>query len=599
MPPVSPLRTLLDRPRGSTDRLLAVVAGSGQIARCAAEAGADFLLVLSAGAYRTLGAGSLASFLAYGNANDQTEALLREQILPVCGKLPVVAGVLAGDPTQPLAKRFARLRDLGVAGVTNWPAVGFVDGTLRRAMEAEGAGVAGEVAMLQAAAAAGLATFGFALEPDAARAFAAAGIDALVLNLGLTREVEDVHERRDQLQQALVRLREMQEAARRTGRQPVTLAFGGPATTPADLEQILRHADVSGYAGGSVFERLPVRESVTATISHFKSTAAPSGGAGAETGLGDMVGRSEGMRAVFRLIERVAPRDVNIVIEGESGTGKELVASLLHRLSPRAPHAFVTLNCGAIAESLLESELFGHEKGAFTGAHRRRLGKFELAHRGTLFLDEIADLSPHAQVSLLRVLQQREITRVGGEQSLPVDVRIVSASHQNLGELVRAGKFRADLYYRLNGLTLPVPPLRDRTEDIEPLAEATLRRLCLQWNLKPRRLASTFLQQLARHAWPGNVRELQHVIGQALLLEESRTLVGHHFTPVAAPGAAAPVRRGPVAPATAEPDDSAPRGPSRRDRALAALRAAGGNKSVAARSLGVTRKSLYAWLASA
>jgi len=403
LPPANPLRALLDRPRGSTDRLLAVVAGSGQIARCAAEAGADFLLVLSAGAYRTLGAGSLASFLAYGNANDQTEALLRKQILPVCGKLHVVAGVLAGDPTQPPAKRFARLRELGVAGVTNWPAVGFVDGTLRRAMEAEGAGVAGEVAMLQAAAAAGFATFGFALEPEAARAFAAAGIDALVLNLGLTREVEDVHERRDQLQQALVRLREMQEAARRTGRRPVTLAFGGPATTPADLEQILRHADVSGYAGGSVFERLPVRESVTATISHFKRAAAP-GGSDAETGLGDMVGRSERMRALFRLIERVAPRDVNIVIEGESGTGKELVASLLHRLSPRAPHAFVTLNCGAIAESLLESELFGHEKGAFTGAHRRRLGKFELAHRGTLFLDEIADLSPHAQVSLLRVL---------------------------------------------------------------------------------------------------------------------------------------------------------------------------------------------------
>jgi len=162
---------------------------------------------------------------------------------------------------------------------------------------------------------------------------------------------------------------------------------------------------------------------------------------------------------------------------------------------------------------------------------------------------------------------------------------------------VRAGKFRADLYYRLNGLTLPVPPLRERTEDIEPLAEATLRRLCLQWNMKPRRLASAFLQQLARHAWPGNVRELQHVIGQALLLEESRTLVGHHFTPVAAP---LPAARGEPDAASAAPAESiAARGPARRERALAALRAAGGNKSVAARTLGVTRKSLYAWLASA
>jgi two-component system response regulator HydG len=587
----NPLTVLFSRRDTSPDRLLAVVAGSGQIARCAVEAGADFLMVLSAGAYRTVGAGSLASFLAYGNANDQTEALLRTQILPASARLPVIAGVLAGDPTRPLAERLAVLRDLGVAGVTNWPAVGFVDGALRRQMEAEGIGVAGEVALLKAAARSGFATLGFALDPEAARSFTAAGVDALVLNLGLTREVEDVRERRDQLQQSLVRLRAMQAAARGTGRTPFTLAFGGPATTPADLEQILRHSDVQGYAGGSVFERLPVHESVTATISHFKSAATPTGNEGADAGLGDMIGRSERMRTVFRLIERVAPRDVNIVIEGESGTGKEIVATLLHRLSPRAPHAFVTLNCGAIAESLLESELFGHEKGAFTGAHRRRLGKFELAHRGTLFLDEIADLSPHAQVSLLRVLQQREITRVGGEHSIPVDVRIVAASHRNLAEQVRAGKFRADLYYRLNGLTLPIPPLRERVEDIEPLVETTLRRLCRQWNLPARRLSSSFLAQLCRHAWPGNVRELQHVIGQAVLLEDSRTLAGHHFRANGAlPAGGAEPEPTPPAAATEPPM------PSRRERALAAVRAAGGNKSTAARQLGVTRKTLYAWL---
>lgn len=593
MPQENSLLSLFDRQRASTDRLLAVVAGSGQIARCAVEAGADFLLVLSAGAYRTLGAGSLASFLAYGNANDQTEALLRQQILPTCGTLPVVAGVFASDPTLSLEQRFAVLRSLGVSGITNWPAVGFVDGVMRRAMEAEGAGVESEVRMLSAAAKAGFATLGFALEPEAAQAFASAGVDALVLNLGLTREVDDVHERRDQLQQALVQLRAMQKAGRGTGRNPVMLAFGGPATTPADLEQILRHADVSGYAGGSVFERLPVRESVTATLSHFKSAATSAAGERRSEGLGDMVGGSEGMRAVFRLIERVAPRDVNIVIEGESGTGKELVATLLHRLSPRAPHAFVTLNCGAITESLLESELFGHEKGAFTGAHRRRLGKFELAHRGTLFLDEIADLSPHAQVSLLRVLQQREITRVGGEQSLPVDVRIVSASHQNLAECVQQGRFRTDLYYRLNGLTLNIPPLRERVDDIETLADAILRRLCLQWNLKPRKLSSTFLAQLKRHAWPGNVRELQHVLGQAVLLEESRTLVGHHFIPTSAPARSQSANRHSATPLSI-PDAPAP---TRRERALAALREADGNKSAAARSLGLTRKSLYAWLA--
>ncbi len=396
----------------------------------------------------------------------------------------VVAGVLAGDPTRDMAERFRVLQDLGVTGITNWPAVSFVDGRLRELMENEGVGVSREVEMLQAAAELGFATLGFAVDLAAARAFGTAKVDAVVLAIGLTREVADVHEHRDQLQQGLVQLRAMQAAARSGGNEPFTIAFGGPATTPADLEQIIRQTDVQGYGGGSVFERLPVQESVSATIRHFKSAAIePVRRDDKHAGFGNTVGRSPPMRKVFDLIERVAPRNVNILIQGESGTGKELIATWLHRLSPRAAHAFVTLNCGAIPESLLESELFGHEKGSFTGAHRRRLGKFELAHRGTLFLDEVADLSAHAQVSLLRVLQQLEITRVGGEQSIPVDVRIVSASHQDLADRVAAGLFRADLYYRLNGMTLQVPPLRERPDDIPALVEATLQHFCIQWNL--------------------------------------------------------------------------------------------------------------------
>lgn len=583
----NPIRQLFAANQIGAPRLVAVVAGSGLITRCAVQAEADFVLALSASVYRNLGAGSIASFLSYGNANDQTEALLRTQILPSCGKLPVVAGVLASDPTCPLQERFRRLKALGVAGITNWPAVGLIDGSLRQVMESEDAGISSEVEMLRAAAKYGFATLGFALDPKAARAFAAAKVDGLVLTLGFTREVEDVHERRDQLQQALVQLRAMQAAVRSTGYEPFTLAFGGPATSPGDLEQILRHTDIKGYAGGSVFERLPVQESVTATISHFKSTAMQPLGGDASVGLGNMIGRSPRMRELFRLIERVAPRNVNIVIQGESGTGKELVATLLHRLSPRAPRAFVTLNCGAIAESLLESEFFGHEKGAFTGAHRRRLGKFELANHGTLFLDEVADLTAHAQVSLLRVLQQQEITRVGGEESIQVDVRVIAASHQDLAERVAAGLFRADLYYRLNGMTVRVPPLRERPEDIPPLSEAAFQRFCVQWNLQNKRLSPSFLARLAQHSWPGNVRELQHTIGQALLLEDDRTIDAPHFRPALTKSVFASSER----PGHDEP--------SRLERVLAALKIAGGNKSAAAKSLGVTRKTLYSWLREA
>jgi DNA-binding NtrC family response regulator len=191
---------------------------------------------------------------------------------------------------------------------------------------------------------------------------------------------------------------------------------------------------------------------------------------------------------------------------------------------------------------------------------------------------------------LLRVLQQRELTRVGGEQSLPVDVRVVSASHQNLAECVRAGKFRADLYYRLSGLTLKIPPLRERVDDIAPLAEAALRRLCLQWNLKPRRLSAAFLSHLTRYSWPGNVRELQHAIGQALLMEDGRTIQGHHFIRLIS-------QQTPPTGETKSPGGTAFAISSRRERAREALRASDGNKSTAARNLGITRKSLYAWLA--
>lgn len=581
----NPIRNLFREQRTTGTRLVAVVAGSGQIARYASQAGADFLLVLSAGAYRTMGTGSLASFLAYANANDQTEELLRTQILPARRKLPLVAGVLAGDPTRGMAERFRVLQDLGVTGITNWPAVSFVDGRLRELMENEGVGVSREVEMLQAAAELGFATLGFAVDLAAARAFGAAKVDAVVLAIGLTREVADVHEHRDQLQQGLVQLRAMQAAARSGGNEPFTIAFGGPATTPADLEQIIRQTDVQGYGGGSVFERLPVQESVSATIRHFKSAAIePVRRDDKHAGFGNMVGRSPPMRKVFDLIERVAPRNVNILIQGESGTGKELVATWLHRLSPRAAHAFVTLNCGAIPESLLESELFGHEKGSFTGAHRRRLGKFELAHRGTLFLDEVADLSAHAQVSLLRVLQQLEITRVGGEQSIPVDVRIVSASHQDLADRVAAGLFRADLYYRLNGMTLQVPPLRERPDDIPALVEATLQHFCIQWNLPQKRVSPAFLTRLVAHSWPGNVRELQHAIGQTILLEDERTLSGHNFQP-------STTHRMPLSASAATSPQR-----SLHERATTTLAELQGNKSAAAKALGVTRKTLYRWL---
>lgn len=575
------------RPKGRP--MVAVVSGSGQVARCAVQGGADLLIVLSAGFFRNIGTGSLASLLPFSNANEITERLLTEQILPCRGTTPVIAGVLPKDPLHPLQEILPRLRQLGVDGITNWPAVGFIDGVIREILEVEGLGLEAEVNLLQEAKQHGLLTFGFALEPEAAARFANVGADALILDLGLTRRLEDVREHCDQLQQAIVRLQVMLKAVRETGKRPLLLAFGGPVTTASDLEQVFRQCQIAGFAGGSVFERLPVQDAVTATVRHFKSVGLQSNGASSGTHLGELIGATREMRQVFELIERVAPYDVNVCIEGETGTGKELVASLLHQHSQRSHGPFITLNCGAIPETLIESELFGHERGAFTGAHRQRLGKFELANRGTLFLDEIADLSQHAQVALLRAIQQREITRVGGEHTIPVDTRIITASHQSLPKLVREGKFRADLLFRLNHLTIYLPPLRERKDDLEVLSQAFLSRLKLQLNRPISGVSQGFLEKLRQHSWPGNVRELEHVLRQATILEDSSTLTGRFFQPTPRPTDFIP-----------SPPTALSRIPkkSRYRAAKEAVEAAQGNKSYAAASLGVSRKTLYSWLNS-
>ena len=559
--------------------VVAVVAGSGQVAQTAAAAGADLLVVLNAGLYRSLGCGSLASFLPFGNANEQTVELLVRHVLPRAGATPVVAGVFGADPTTDLDRHLDRLARLGVRGVTNWPSLGFVDGLFRQALEADGFDPASEVRTLTAARRHGLAAVGFAHTPADVGRFAAAS-DALLLNVGLTHRVDDLHDRKDRVQAAVARLNPMLAAAGRGPGRPRCLLFGGPVTTADDFAAVARQTGVDGIAGGSVFERLPVERAVEATVRQFK--AVPLGDRGGEPAdrVGGMVGRSRVMRELYATVRRVARYDVGVCVEGPTGAGKELVAAALHRLSPRAHAPFVTLNCGAIPDPLLESELFGHEKGAFTGADRRRPGKFELADRGTLFLDEVADLSPRAQVALLRAIQQGEVVRVGGETPVRVQVRIVTATHQDLARCVAEGRFRADLYHRLNQVTVRVPSLAERADDLPLLVADILARLRVRLGRELTGVTRDFEARLAAHPWPGNVRELEHVLCRAAILEDAAVLEGTSFHPAAA--------------TTAQPTGEAR--PSPRDRAEEAVRRAGGNKSRAAALLNVSRKTLYGWL---
>jgi formate hydrogenlyase transcriptional activator len=248
------------------------------------------------------------------------------------------------------------------------------------------------------------------------------------------------------------------------------------------------------------------------------------GEAKAERDLRSLTGESPGMKAVRRAIHQVAGTDSTVLILGETGTGKELVARAIHQLSPRRERLMVAVNCAALAPGVIASELFGHEAGAFTGASRRRVGRFELAHRGTLFLDEVGELPPETQVLLLRAIQERAIERVGGVQPIAVDVRVIAATHRDLGAQVSQGRFRADLFYRLNVFPITVPPLRQRREDIPDLFRHFVHHFGRTMGKSNIDVSPDALRSLAAYYWPGNVRELENIIERAMIVTAGEKL---------------------------------------------------------------------------
>jgi DNA-binding NtrC family response regulator len=311
-----------------------------------------------------------------------------------------------------------------------------------------------------------------------------------------------------------------------------------------------------------------------------------------------LVGSSGAIREVTRMIEAVAYSAATVLVSGESGTGKELVARALHARSPRRSHPFVALNCGALTETLLESELFGHVRGAFTGAQRDQKGLFDAADGGTIFLDEIGDIPPATQVRLLRVLQEGEIKRVGSADSVRVDVRVIAATHRDLPRLVKSGRFREDLFYRLNVINIPLPPLRDRPDDVPLLAHHFLRRYAERLGKKVRTIAPEAIELLCGYRWPGNVRELENAIERAVVLCRGDGVTAGDLPP-AITGRTAPLVR--EAPASA--DDAAWIAlsyASAKEQALrrfekgyvdALMRACDGNISAAARKAGMDRSN--------
>ncbi|HKN16001.1 MAG TPA: sigma-54 dependent transcriptional regulator [Candidatus Sulfotelmatobacter sp.] len=295
---------------------------------------------------------------------------------------------------------------------------------------------------------------------------------------------------------------------------------------------------------------------------------------------GDLIGQSTAMRKIFDAIETVGPTDATVLITSESGTGKELLARAIHQASPRKFHPLVVIHCGALTETLLESELFGHEKGAFTGAQYRKKGKFEIAEGGTVFLDEIGDISLKTQTDLLRVLQEREITRVGGNQIIKVDFRCIAATNKDLEKLIEEGKFRPDLFYRLNVFRIELPPLRDRREDIPLLVDHFVRKLSLAMNKRITRVSPAAMNLLQQQPWLGNVRELENAVERAMVVGQEPELKEQDFI-------------------FKSPTGSSSNGASKsledieRGHILRVVEECGGNQSRAAELLDIDRVTLY------
>ncbi|MDI1429864.1 sigma 54-interacting transcriptional regulator [Polyangium sorediatum] len=311
-----------------------------------------------------------------------------------------------------------------------------------------------------------------------------------------------------------------------------------------------------------------------------------------------------GMRKLYELVERVAQSNINVLLLGETGVGKEVMAEAVHRRSPRGRGPLVCLNCAAIHESLLESELFGHEAGAFTGATRAKPGLFEVAAGGTVFLDEVGELPVSVQVKLLRVLEERKVLRVGGVEKRPIDVRFISATNRDLEGEASRNAFRQDLYFRLNGVTIEIPPLRERVSEIEPMVRSFVARAAVQMNMRAEpRLSNAALDVLLGYGWPGNIRELRNVIERAVVLSAGEMIQPEHLG-LSGRGASRKsspefVTIPPPRPSSPEPDGivsiaplRVPMGEDERQRIVLALEACGGNQSKAAEMLGISRRTL-------
>jgi two-component system, NtrC family, response regulator AtoC len=464
---------------------------------------------------------SLTCMLPLGESNRLVAKIGRSEVL---GKVsaPVFFGFCVLDPRIEIRSRLREIRRWGFAGIANFPTVTSIEGGFRQMLDASGVGFEREVELIELAREEGLATLAYVSTPEETRLMQGAGADIFCASLGFTTGTTGVPAQLN-LFQAIPVIDEILKPVRNG--KSLLLVEGGPIVGSSEAVQVCEACGIHGFIGGSTLDRLPLQAAVRATTAGFKSLSASMHPAAVTTPLSNrerwpwgVIGRSSSIRRVIHHIQRVAPTRLPVLILGENGTGKELVARALHSASGRSSRDMIILNCAAIPRDLLESELFGYEPGAFTGATRRRIGKFEEAHGSTLFLDEIGDLEPALQAKLLRVLEDGRFERIGSNVLQYTDARIVCATNRHIRRMAGEGLFREDLYYRLSTIEIEMPPLRDRVSDIPLLIQHFLNEIRAELNPNIDAIEQEAMHLLVNHQWPGNVRELRHVLERAAVL---------------------------------------------------------------------------------
>ncbi len=551
---------------------LGAAIGTGMTAKAAEVGGADFLIALNAGRLRVMGFSSVSSMLPIQNTNDFVLDFAYSEILPVV-KIPVFVGVTVFDPQTDLLELVDTIKSLGFQGVANFPTAIHLDGYPRKVVESLGAGFSREAVMV--------ADFS----------------DIVCMNFGWNSGGSMGIKSQYSIEEVQGHSAAIIRACENKRNSPLFMIEGGPIKTMEEAVDLCEKNQIDGYVGGSTIDRIPLEQVLRDTTQSFKkyhilkrkysSLQNNLLGEGHQFGI---YGCSPGILKIADTIKRFAGKNIAVLITGENGTGKELVARALHKNSPRSDKKLQVVNCAAIPYNLLESELFGHERGAFTGASKTRIGRFEVAHNSTVFLDEIGEMDFNLQAKLLRFLEDKTFERVGSNVPIEVDVRIICATNKDLGEMVGAGKFREDIFYRLNALEINVPPLRERIDDIPLLARYLLDEIRKRHHLKVKDMRAPAYKILMNYPWPGNVRQLKNVLEHAAIKCESAYISESDFPESISDETALPEAIVPAMSPISQDDN-----PSSQEREwiLEALKSNGFRRGKTAGYLNMSRKTLY------